>query len=814
VLHASSSSRASKGVGYLVSSFRWLRRHPAAAGALGLALVVVLYWVFRVVLPGHRIHLSASDIYLYYYPIYQILYGSVLEGSLPTWNPYQLTGIPGLASLQAGFFYPPHLLYFVLPGNAALALLGLSHLILVALSTAALVRRLGLAWPAVAMAAVAVAMRGKHPLMVFFPNMLEAAAWLPLGGLAVLSIARGGGGRSMALLALCAALSLLAGYPQVTVYLFYAWGALLLVFLLSEGRTASQWVGASGRAALALALGVLLASAQLLPGLELALEGTRSPGGLDRGAMIPWGWPGRSFLRAARAALDVPFPVLPLSLGGVVAVLLPTCLLARRHRVLALGSATLAGIILLFAMGPATGIFDWFLELPTLSWFRFPRRAVFVADFCFALGLAVAVQSLLDWGRSSAETAVKTGASPRGSGGRLWQVGIVGLGAVGFALLVIIEMSGRRAAGPGLMLQTACFAAACMVVILVALAVGRDPARARFAPLVGGLFAILLVLEIFVAGPNSNMLWYANSSLSNVYTQHRQVYDELAASSDRVWIQAVSIYPKIPPKVATLKRIRSVTDYEPLNLRRQAEYFTYLTYGRLLSKRKSRPYSGRLDSLTAPESPGALAKRGRLLDVAAVRYFLIPGGVGFKPELAEYIQSRGFERRGTGDSDVALFENPHALPRAFVVYDLRPAPPAEKLLASMSQPSFDPLVWSYVDAAPDVDFESSSDAPSRGQPARIVVDEETVVEIEASLDAPGALILADSFYPGWVATVDGKPAEIFPANHLFRAVALPKGSHRVRFEYDPWTVKLGISVSLAACVVLVVLALRRRSRDS
>jgi hypothetical protein len=794
-----------------VSLSSGLRRYPFAAGALGLALVVVLYVVSRVVLPGKKINLSASDIYLYYYPVYQILYGFVQEGALPTWNPYQLTGIPGLASLQAGFFYPPHLLYFVLPGNVALAVLGVSHLVLVALSTAALVRRLGLLWPAAAIAAVAVAMRGKYPLMLFFPNMLEAAAWLPLGALAVLSIARGGGGRPMGMLALCAVLSLLAGYPQVTVYLFYAWGALLLVFLLSERRSASECVRAGGWTALALALGALMASVQLLPGIELAREGTRSPGGLERAAMLPWAWPGRSFLRAARAALEVPFPVMPLSLGGVVAVLLPTCLLTRRHRVLAFGSLALALTIVLFAMGPVTGLFDWFLALPTLSWFRFPKRAVFVADFCLSLGLAVAVQSLLDWCRSSVDGAAKAVAVSSGRSDRLWQAGVAGLGIVGFALLAVFEMSGRREDEQGLILHSAFFAAACMVVILLALAIGRDPARARFVPLFGPVFAGLLVLEIFVARPNLNMLWYTGSGLSDAYSKHRQVYDELAASSDRVWIQAVSIYPRIPPKVASLQRFRSVTDYEPLNLRRQAEYFTYLAEGRLLPKKKSRPFSGRLDRLTAPKSPGALAKRGRLLDVAAVRYFLIPGGVGHKPELAEYIQSRGFERRAIRDPNVALFENPHAVPRAFVVYDLRAAPPAEELLATMSEPCFDPLVWSYVDT--DTELEPSSDAPSRGRPARIVVDEETVVEVEASLDAPGALVLADAYYPGWVATVDGKPAEILPANHLFRAVVLPKGSHRVRFEYDPWTVKAGIAVSLASSIALIVLVLRRRGGD-
>ena len=52
---------------------------------------------------------------------------------------------------------------------------------------------------------------------------------------------------------------------------------------------------------------------------------------------------------------------------------------------------------------------------------------------------------------------------------------------------------------------------------------------------------------------------------------------------------------------------------------------------------------------------------------------------------------------------------------------------------------------------------------------------ETII-LKANLAAPGFVLVADTFYPGWTATVDGMPTPIHPANLLFRGVAVSAGS--------------------------------------
>jgi uncharacterized membrane protein YfhO len=72
------------------------------------------------------------------------------------------------------------------------------------------------------------------------------------------------------------------------------------------------------------------------------------------------------------------------------------------------------------------------------------------------------------------------------------------------------------------------------------------------------------------------------------------------------------------------------------------------------------------------------------------------------------------------------------------------------------------------------------------------------------------LVLADSFYPGWRATVDGVAAPILRANLTFRAVALEPGVHEVVFTYYPAGWRWGVGVSLGAIVAMVAVLLTTR----
>ncbi len=97
-------------------------------------------------------------------------------------------------------------------------------------------------------------------------------------------------------------------------------------------------------------------------------------------------------------------------------------------------------------------------------------------------------------------------------------------------------------------------------------------------------------------------------------------------------------------------------------------------------------------------------------------------------------------------------------------------------------------------------------------PAAITRYEPERVEVEVTADRDAVLVLGDLHHPFWTARVDGRPAEIFPALHLFRGVRIPPGRHRVEFVCRvPWLpAATALSLIAVACGAALCLLDGRR----
>ncbi len=80
----------------------------------------------------------------------------------------------------------------------------------------------------------------------------------------------------------------------------------------------------------------------------------------------------------------------------------------------------------------------------------------------------------------------------------------------------------------------------------------------------------------------------------------------------------------------------------------------------------------------------------------------------------------------------------------------------------------------------------------------------TTVELDVELDGDGLLVLGESWFPGWRALVDGEERPLGIANGVFRGVALEAGAHRVRFDYRPTSLVLGVSLAAVGLGLLVL----------
>ena len=90
----------------------------------------------------------------------------------------------------------------------------------------------------------------------------------------------------------------------------------------------------------------------------------------------------------------------------------------------------------------------------------------------------------------------------------------------------------------------------------------------------------------------------------------------------------------------------------------------------------------------------------------------------------------------------------------------------------------------------------------------------TTVRIVAEAPRNGLLVVADAYWEGWRARIDGQPADLLLADGLLRAVHWPAGRHTLEMVYDPVEVRIGGVVSAGSALLLagmaVGLSMRKR----
>jgi hypothetical protein len=183
------------------------------------------------------------------------------------------------------------------------------------------------------------------------------------------------------------------------------------------------------------------------------------------------------------------------------------------------------------------------------------------------------------------------------------------------------------------------------------------------------------------------------------------------------------------------------------------------------------------------------------------------------------VTDRGVDRQTPDETPYVIVENLRALPRAWVVSNVKSLDDADALEAIRRSQlpdgaPFDPRQIALV--SPE---EGAPGGPFAAGPAVATVEEisDGRITVRVSTIGGGFLVVSETDYPGWRARIDGNLTAVRRTDVALQGIVLPPGDHTVVFELTSRTKQAGAALSLAgllACAVLIASDRRHRGQPA
>jgi hypothetical protein len=177
----------------------------------------------------------------------------------------------------------------------------------------------------------------------------------------------------------------------------------------------------------------------------------------------------------------------------------------------------------------------------------------------------------------------------------------------------------------------------------------------------------------------------------------------------------------------------------------------------------------------------------RLLQLSNVKYIVSAANLETKPDVLEHVKK----------INPFLYQIKNYLPRAVVVGEIHPL--GKWTLKDYSKRSFN----FYTSALGPKEIESRHKTAYYQDVEKIEYDNLNRIRIEVTTSRPGVVVLSESSYPGWRATINGKPSNIIRLNYLFQGVEVDSGRQQIQFEYQPPFFRLYLLISLITFLVIM-----------
>ncbi|NTW65175.1 MAG: hypothetical protein HGB21_02505 [Nitrospirae bacterium] len=749
-----------------------------------------------ILLSGHT--LIWRDTSKLFQPIRPLVVEALRSFQLPLWNPHEALGIPLFAQMMHGVLHPISLIgAFAFP-HAGLDVFILIYIAVAAVGSALLARVLGVSWGSAAVAGLGYGLSGYVLGMGSIIQYLGAAATAPW---ALIGLRMAGEGRRFGIVAAASALAVLhfAGDPQWTITVILLGTALAMDAGGMRGLR---------NAVIGAVVGTALAGIQLIPTMAYIRETSRAMGldSLDRlqWALAPWriiefivpgffGGPGAGLEKwpvfmmlggHIQRGFEMPFVPSVYVGTGVLLLAVGGCVHSRLTRIV--GIAFL--ISLWLALGINAGAEQLLHPIPVWGKFRYAEKMVGPLTLCLSVLAAFGSERLSHLPSRS------------------WAVlpGVAGVTALSLALFLARWQGYDRSFMDAVAREAAPYAQHNLMIglvhagltflafaCLVAVVRRRPQFSASFTAAAAGLvffqlsFATPFALHVGDRSvrddrPLSEILHAGE--LPRIATPIEQNYLYPAGLNDfDAQIGAQSHLGA--PAYNVPSRIDQFNTYTGLRPRRHDDLL--------------RTFS----EMFGFDSPIAFRRYAITHMIIKDPYF------PEEAEVAKAASAEGVKVLENQEWGFTGWKVPHR-PWAFFAQQVALVPGEKEALNTLVQTLARAESTVVLEGAPQPQVLGA------GQVLKTVRNSNWL-RIDATSPSDSILVVNDSFWPGWIATIDGKEVPIWRADFLVRAVPWPAGRHVLEMKYEPPEVRTGWLVSLTGALALgVLLAIEWRRKGS
>ena len=158
---------------------------------------------------------------------------------------------------------------------------------------------------------------------------------------------------------------------------------------------------------------------------------------------------------------------------------------------------------------------------------------------------------------------------------------------------------------------------------------------------------------------------------------------------------------------------------------------------------------------------------------------------------------------GNKQGQVMAQRNPGAMGNAWFVSKLNYVANADEELETLGK------FYLTKEAVADKRFEGTlpTNVTPQDSTAKIVLTsyDPTELKYKSHATQSGLAVFSEVYYPeGWVATIDGKEAQIGRVNYILRALQVPAGDHEIIFTYKPKSIVLTETIAYSSLAILLL----------